>query len=279
MAMREHRGRHARGLPLAGERALVTGGARGSGRGSAAARAARGADGVSADLPAAEPAMAATRDELVRRGGAASYVIMDVSDVRSIERAVGQVSVERGPIDVLVNNAGIAYAGLFTKQEPEAIARMVSVNLVGAMVLTRYILPGMLERDHGRLLFVSSIQGIAGTPGFVTYSATKGGLIRFAEALSREVRHHRISVTTVIPPAVRTDAFERAKTEAARMMRWSMFPPIPIEQVARRAVGGMLEGAPYVYAGTQSALAALGNRVSQALMGFVLGQAFREEAA
>jgi short-subunit dehydrogenase len=156
---------------------------------------------------------------------------------------------------------------------------MIAVNLTGAMLLSRLVLPGMMDRNHGRLLFVASIQGIAGTPGFVSYSATKGGMLRFTEALGRELVHHPIRITTVLPPTVQTEAFRRAKEEASGMMRWNLFPPIPIDQVARRAVRGMLAGEPLVYAGAESALAAMVNRVSRGLMGFILERSFQEQEA
>jgi short-subunit dehydrogenase len=265
--------------PLEGERALITGGARGIGLGIAEQLARRGAEVVLADLPSAELAMARACDEFTRRGQVAAYVPMDVGDVHSIERAMATVRTEHGHIDILVNNAGTAFVGLFAQQDPESVARMVAVNLTGAMVLTRLVLPGMLERNHGRLLFVGSIQGIAGTPGFVTYSATKGGMIRFAEALQRELMNHAITVTTVLPPAVQTQAFREARQQAPNLLKWALFPPVPVEQVARRAVRGLILGESRVYAGTQSALAAIANRVSQGLMGFVLARAFREEGA
>jgi 2-hydroxycyclohexanecarboxyl-CoA dehydrogenase len=156
---------------------------------------------------------------------------------------------------------------------------MISVNLTGAMVLTRHLLPSMIEQDRGYIMMVASIQGIAGTPGFVTYSATKGGLVRFAEALRRELSHHRIVITTVLPPAVQTQAFERAQKEAPGLLSWSLFPAVPVEQVAKRAVRGMVLGTPTVYAGAQSALAAAANRVSHGLLGFILEHSFHEDRA
>jgi short-subunit dehydrogenase len=266
-------------LPLEGERALITGGARGIGLGIAEQLARRGAEVVLADLPSAELGLARASDEFTRRGQVAAYVTMDVADLGSVERALAVVRTEHGPIDILVNNAGIAHVGLFADQDPNSIARLVAVNLTGAMMITRLMLPGMLERNHGRIMFVASIQGIAGTPGFVTYSATKGGMIRFAEALQREVVNHAISVTTVLPPAVETQAFREAKEQAPNLLKWAFFPPVPVEQVARRAVRGLVLGESRVYAGKQSALAAIANRVSQGLMGFVLVRSFREEGA
>lgn len=233
-----------------------------------------------ADLESSAAAMESVCESIQSTGGSASYVVMDVSKPTSIQRAYEGVVGARGGVDILVNNAGIAHAGLFAQQDPLQIAKMNEVNLTGAMVLTRLALPGMLERDKGRLCFIASIQGIAGTPGFVTYSATKAGMVRFAEALRRELAHHRgIHITTVLPPAVQTQAFEQAKAEAPTMMRWSLFPAVPVEQVAKRAVRGMIVGDPRVYAGAQSALAAMANRLSQHFMGFVLESSFHEEAA
>lgn len=272
--------RRRRRLRLEGERALVTGGARGIGRGIAEELAKEGASVILADLESSASAMESVCEAIRGQGGSASFVVMDVADVASTQRAYEAIEASRGGIDILVNNAGIAHVGLFSEQDPRQIAKMIDVNLTGAMVLTRLALPGMIERDKGRLVFVASIQGIAGTPGFVSYSATKGGMVRFAEALQRELSHHRgVHVTTVLPPAVKTEAFERAKTEKPKMMSWNLFPAVPIEQVAHRAVRGMIHRESLVYAGAQSALAAIGNRISHHFMGSVLESSFHEEGA
>lgn len=265
--------------PLEGERALVTGGARGIGRGIAEELARQGASVTIADLESSVPAMESACEAIQGRGGSASFVVMDVSDVRSIERAYEGIVTARGGIDILVNNAGIAHVGLFEKQEPLQIAKMIDVNLTGAMVLTRLALPGMMERNRGRIAFMASIQGIAGTPGFVAYSATKGGMVRFAEALRRELSHHKVSITTVLPPAVKTEAFEKAKAEAPKMMSWGLFPAVSIEQVAKRAVRGIILRESRVYGGAQSALAAMANRISHGFMGLILESSFHEEEA
>lgn len=272
-------GHEKRRRPLEGERALITGGARGIGRGIAEELARQGASVTIADLESSASAMDACCEAIQAKGGSASYVVMDVSNPASIKRAYEGVVSARGGIDILVNNAGVAHVGLFSKQDPLQIAKMIEVNLTGAMILTRLALPGMMERDRGRIAFMASIQGIAGTPGFVVYSATKGGMVRFAEALTRELSHHRgIRITTVLPPAVKTEAFERARTEAPKMMNWSLFPAVPIEQVARHAVRGMILGEERVYAGAQSALAAMANRISKGFMGLILERSFHEEA-
>lgn len=271
--------RKQRARALEGERAIVTGAARGIGRGIAVELARQGANVTIADLESTIPAMENACEAIQRMGGKASYVVMDVSDLDGMRHAVDAVVATKGGVDILVNNAGIAHVGAFAKQDPASIAKLVQINLTGTMVLTRLVLPGMLERGRGRIAFVASIQGVAGTPGFVTYSATKGGMIRFAEALEREVGSHGIRVTTVLPPAVKTEAFARAKAEAPKMMSWGLFPPVPIEQVASRAVRGIVLKQPRVYAGAQSALAAAANRVSQSLMGFILRSSFHEPAA
>lgn len=266
--------------PLDGERALVTGGARGIGRGIAEELAYQGAAVTIADLEGSAMAMEAVCEAIRGKGGVASYVVMDVSSVDSIERGYDAVVAARGGVDILVNNAGVAHVGLFANQDPKQIAKMMEINLTGAMILTRLAVPSMVARDKGRLAFMASIQGIAGTPGFAVYSASKGGMVRFAEALRRELLHHRgIHITTVLPPAVQTEAFARAKTEAPKMMRWGLFPAVPIEQVARRAVHGIIHGEARVYAGAQSALAATANRISRNFMGFILERSFSEEGA
>ena len=83
----------------------------------------------------------------------------------------------------------------------------------------------------------------------------------------------------MLPPAVQTAAFQHAQQQAPNLLNWKLFPPIPVEQVARRAVRGMLLGQRQVFAGAQSAFAMVANRVSQAMMGFILTHSFDEKAA
>jgi NAD(P)-dependent dehydrogenase (short-subunit alcohol dehydrogenase family) len=230
--------------------ALVTGGARGIGRGIALELLQAGARVILGDLDEGE--MEATCRQLAAFG-TVDWVKLDVSDPDSIGAAVAAVGRRHGPIDVLVNNAGIARPGIFAEAEPRAIMKALSVDLTGAICLARTILPPMIARRWGRVVNISSMTAFTGSPGFAVYSAAKAGLLSFSEALERELRSAPgVRVTVVLPPSVRTHAFEEAERAKPRLMRWSFVPPISVETVARHTVRGLFHGRKRVYCSVQS---------------------------
>ncbi len=258
---------------LQGRLALVTGAARGIGKGIAAELLRRGARVVIADVTP-EP-MAQTVRELSAHG-AVDSVYMDVSDPASIDQALATVRERHGPVEILVNNAGIAKPGLFAESDPRSIPKALDVDLVGALYLTRRVLPGMLDRGWGRIANVSSMMAFTGSPGFAVYSTAKSGLLGFSEAIERELRRFpRIGVTVVLPPSVRTRSFAEAKSAMPTMLRWRLVPPISVARVARATVDGLASGRRHVYCGAQSFLASLLVRFAPWIMDLLLMQIFR----
>jgi short-subunit dehydrogenase len=140
-----------------------------------------------------------------------------------------EVAAGAGAVDVLVANAGSGWAGPLTAMSPETIEDLLAINLTAPIRLARLLLPGMVERRRGHLVFVASIAGVAGVPGEAVYSAAKAGLIAFAEALRAETP---VGVSVVIPGVVDTPFFTRRGSPYAR--RWPV--PIPAERVARAIV-------------------------------------------
>ena len=183
---------------------------------------------------------------------------------------------KQGPIGILVNNAGIAGGGLFADEDPSRVAKALAVDLGGALCLTRIVLPHMTEASWGRIVNISSMMAFTGSPGFAVYSAAKAGVLRFSEAIERELRSQgQIRVTVVLPPSVRTQAFEDAKHANPGMMRWSMVPPVSVDQVAQRTVHGVITGRKRVYCSAQSYAASLLQRVFPWLMDRLLMYMFR----
>ena len=155
-------------------------------------------------------------------------------------------------------------------------ATLTLVNLAGAIALTRMVLPDMLASAWGRIVNVSSMMAVTGSPGFAVYSAAKSGLLGFSEALERELRSFGdVDVTVVLPPSVKTRAFEEAKQSEPALMRWSLVPPVTPEQVARRTVRGLVSGRRRVYCGVQSYLVSLAQRFVPFLMDRILMFMFR----
>src|SRR3989442_4317469 len=161
--------------------ALVTGAGRGIGRASADAFADAGWAVVIAEL---RPALGRQAERaLVGRGAAAVFVETDVADPRSVERAVSAALRRFGRLDCVVNNAGVATAGPLARLPLRDLERMLAVNLRGPIVMSRAALPALLRRRSAAIVNVASQLGKRGIADYVTYCATKFGLVGFTEAL------------------------------------------------------------------------------------------------
>jgi NAD(P)-dependent dehydrogenase (short-subunit alcohol dehydrogenase family) len=267
--MAEHKHGAARDdRPLAGRVALVTGGSRGIGRGIAVELLRAGASVVIGDLVDREMEEAC-RD--LAAEGPIDWVKLDVADHDSRHAAVNTIRAKHGPIAILVNNAGIASAGFFDDEDPKRIGKELAVDLTGAICLTRMVLPHMVEVGWGRITNISSMMAFTGSPGFAIYSAAKAGLLSFSEAIDRELRYLKdLHVTAVLPPSVKTQAFEEAKRNEPGMMRWNLVPPVSVELVARRTVRGLIKGRRHVYCALQSYVVSLLHRFLPWVLDLVL---------
>jgi NAD(P)-dependent dehydrogenase (short-subunit alcohol dehydrogenase family) len=183
--------------------ALVTGGGRGIGRAIVLRLAKDGlrvAVGARTSAQVEETAMAA------RAGGATALaLVIDVTDPASVAEAVQRTVGELGPVDVLVNNAGVAASAPLARTEPELWERHLRVNATGPYLLTRAVLPGMLERGWGRVINVASLAGLYGSPYVTAYTASKHALVGFTRALATEVTGSGVTVNALCPGFVATD--------------------------------------------------------------------------
>jgi 2-hydroxycyclohexanecarboxyl-CoA dehydrogenase len=182
--------------------ALVTGGARGIGAAIVQALAADGFAVAAADMngPVAEETAAAVRET----GGIALSVELDVTDSAGVAAGVATVQDELGPIDVLVNNAGWDELKPFVTTDEEFWDRIIEINFKGALRLTQAVLPGMLEREWGRIINIGSDAGRVGSSLEAVYSGAKGGIIAFTKTLAREVARNGITANTVCPGPTNT---------------------------------------------------------------------------
>lgn len=185
---------------LMGEVAIVTGANSGIGANVAWELARRGATVVLAARRVGE--LEAQVSRINSAGYRAVAIPTDVTDAMQVNRLTEQTTDMFGRVDVLVNNAGIGWLKPLVESSIDEVTQVVNVNLLGAMFMTRAVLPGMLERRHGALIFVASVSGhIAVDP---LYSATKFGLRGFSLALHRELAGSNISVSVVSPGFIRT---------------------------------------------------------------------------
>ena len=131
--------------------------------------------------------------------------LADVSDLAGVDKAIFELQKQLGPIDILINNAGVGVFGGFLELSPEQFETIIKVNLLGTYYVTRAVLPGMIERKTGDIINVSSTAGLRGSAMTSAYSASKFGVIGLTESLMQEVRKHNIRVTALTPSTVATD--------------------------------------------------------------------------
>ncbi len=148
--------------------------------------------------------------EIARRGLTSLVVLpLDVTQPETIEEVVGTVERECGSVDAVVNNAGAQIRGYFEDLTDEEIRRVFEVNLMGAMAMTRAVLPGMRKAGAGRLIYISSVGGRFASPALSGYCASKFGLEGFGDSLALEVERLGIRVSVVAPPIVKTEIWGR----------------------------------------------------------------------
>jgi 3-oxoacyl-[acyl-carrier protein] reductase len=129
----------------------------------------------------------------------------DVTDTDAVDKAVGVVENELGPIEVLVANAGINDDKLLLQMDEQSFTRVLDTNLVGTFRVVRRALPKMLRQRKGRVIFISSVVALTGAPGQANYAASKAGLIGFARSVAREIGSRNITVNVVAPGFIETD--------------------------------------------------------------------------
>lgn len=198
---------------ITGDRVLVTGGARGAGRGIALAFAEAGCDVVIADLLRI-PEIAQAADETARLvGGAGRQAVLadcDVTQLSELEAVVALGQEKLGALDHLVVNAGVMQSGEIDEMDPAAWARVLDVNLTGAWLSCRAVVSGMKKRRRGSITIISSVAANRGAAQYTAYCASKAGLIGMMRALSHELAPYDVRVNAVLPGYLATDMWFRS---------------------------------------------------------------------
>jgi NAD(P)-dependent dehydrogenase (short-subunit alcohol dehydrogenase family) len=243
--------------------AVVTGGSRGLGyalcsellaHGARVATCARGAEQL---------------DEARRRlGGAVLAIPCDVGDRDQLESFLAQVAEELGPVDVLVNNAGVISVGPLETQTHADFEEMLATQLWGTINATLTVLPGMRERGHGRIANVTSVGGKISVPWLLPYSTAKFAAVGFSEGLRAELAGTGVKVTTVVPGLMRTGSFLSANFKGDDPAKeYGLFTPlsatpattIAAPRAAHRIVDAIRHGDPEVTLTLHAKLAARAN--------------------
>lgn len=185
---------------VSGRVIAITGGARGIGKATAAALIRRGARIAIGDLD-----LELAERTAAELGGNAVAFELDVTDRGSFERYLDAAEKELGPIDVVINNAGIMSIGPLAEETDETARIMVEINLHGVILGTKLALERMMPRRSGHIVNIASQAGKAGLPGGATYCATKHAVVGLSEAVRAEGRDYGIEVSCVMPAVVNTE--------------------------------------------------------------------------
>jgi 3-oxoacyl-[acyl-carrier protein] reductase len=227
--------------------ALVTGASRGIGA-VIASRLARAGIRVGVNYNASGEAAEKVVADIIAAGGEAFLVEGDVSKDDSAAAAVKKTFERWGRLDILINNAGIHRDRLLLRMASEDWDQVMNVDLKGAFLCTKFVMPYLLRRRRGRIINISSVVGLSGNPGQANYAAAKAGLIGFTKSVAREVASRNITVNALAPGFITTDMV-KGLSEETRIQILSRIPMARFgaaEDVAEAALFLCSEGAGYI---------------------------------
>jgi len=228
---------------LQGRTALVTGASGGIGTHIARALARQGMNIVVSGRR--EDALAAMVSELRGQGVQAEAVPADLSDLGQVDPLIERSQDALGPLDVVINNAGVELTAAFTRATRDELTSMVELNLTVPMLLTHRVVPGMLERGRGHVVFISSMAGKVGPAYSEPYAATKAGLIGLTQSLRAEYRDAPVGFSVVCPGFVAGDGmYQRMADQGIRSNR--IIGHTTTEKVANQVVGAIRRDRPEV---------------------------------
>ena len=260
---------------IRGRKALVTGAASGIGRAIALALAREGADLFLLDIDTTN--LAATAQEAEGRGVAAVTHACDLAQPAEITAAVKLLAATWGRLDVLVNNAGLSYYGPTDLMSPELCDRIMAVNLMAPIQLTRELMPLLKAADEAHILNVASVFGLTTFRKGAVYQSSKFGLVGFSAALRAEYARQGIGVTTLCPGFVRTPMLQVFAVGSPEQKRhpipgWASTTP---ERLADRAIRAIRRNNAVVVVPLVARLLWWVTRLSPALMDWLLREGWR----
>ncbi|WP_217922787.1 SDR family oxidoreductase [Miltoncostaea oceani] len=222
-------------MEIDGAHVLVTGASRGIGAGLARAFATAGGR-----VTVVARTATAVEELAAETGGTA--LVADLADAAGRAGLIARVEEAAGPVDVLVNNAGIDVTGTLDDMDPADLERLVAINVLAPMELTRQVLPGMIDRGRGHVVNMSSLAGTAVLPGMVAYAASKSALTHFTAGLRADLRGLPVGTTVVevglVPTDMRASVVAHPPTAAAfrRFYRLGLLTDTPLDRLCAHTV-------------------------------------------
>lgn len=229
---------------LQGKIALVTGASRGIGKAVATQLAAQGA--VVIGTATSDSGAEAITEYLAASGG--KGMKLNVTEEGAVEGLIKAINEEFGPVEILINNAGITRDNLLMRMKDEEWQAIIDTNLTSIFSLSKAVLRGMMKKRYGRIVNVGSVVGSSGNAGQANYAAAKAGVIGFSKSLAREVASRGITVNVVAPGFIDTDMTKALSDE----QREAIFKDIPAnrlgqpEEVAATVAFLVSDGAAYI---------------------------------
>ncbi|CDM96366.1 SDR family NAD(P)-dependent oxidoreductase [Limnospira fusiformis KN01] len=252
-------------MNIQGITALITGASRGIGR-AIALELARNGVGRLLLVARDRQKLAELAAELSDMEVEVITLALDLTQPTEVNIALAQAWRTHGPIDLLVNCAGVAHQTPFLKSKLPQVQEELSLNLMGLYTVTRAIARRMATRNQGTIVNVSSLMGKIAAPTMSTYSATKFAILGFTEALRSELAQHNIKVMALLPTLTDTDM-----TRRLQLFRW--VTPMTPQQVAQVLIIGLRKDSPEILVGWQSHLAVWCRRIAPWVMNKVLKMA------
>ncbi|MDQ3749928.1 MAG: SDR family NAD(P)-dependent oxidoreductase [Acidobacteriota bacterium] len=212
---------------------FLTGASSGIGEALALAMAKRGATlGL---LARREELLKELAEKCERNGGKARYFAVDVTDAKSVAEAAESLQNEFGKVDILIANAGIGGNNSETRNlNPQAVAQVININLLGAVNAVSAILPAMLENKNGQLIAISSLAGFRGLPKSAAYSASKAGMTAFFESVRLDVQTKGVAVTIIQPGFIKTPLTSGRNNKMPFLMELEDAIPLFLRAIEKR---------------------------------------------
>ena len=212
---------------------LLTGASSGIGEGLASAMAANGA--IVGLIARREELLRPLAEKIEAAGGISRHFAADVTDADAVFNAAESMRAEFGRIDIMIANAGIGGNNPETRAlQPDAVARVINTNLLGAANSVAAVLPHMIEQGSGQLVAVSSLAGIRGLPKSAAYSASKAGMTAFFESVRLDVSHRGIDVTIIQPGFIKTPLTAGRAAKLPYLLEMDQAVPLFLNAIERR---------------------------------------------